>query len=257
MGNHLHRRRSNRRAIVSLFAASLLLAACSGGTSTSASDGTALPVGAGPPTEKPSQLATAALQEVETPAATVGPQLSQGQMRLVPAPEGNEVRYKVREQLADVDFPSDAVGSTTEIAGMLVIDERGAISTSDSKFVVDLTTLRSDRDRRDRYIQDRTLETGRYPTAEFAPRAVEGLPDPLPGQGQLSFQVTGDMTIHGVTQSLTWDVDAQVVDGALVGSASTSFPFSTFGLQIPRVMMVLSVEDNIRLEYAFNLVPES
>jgi hypothetical protein len=34
----------------------------------------------------------------------------------------------------------------------------------------------------------------------------------------------------------------------VTGQATTSFPFSTFGLQIPKLARLLSVDDNIRLE---------
>ncbi|MGH7554390.1 MAG: hypothetical protein ACREMQ_15400, partial [Longimicrobiales bacterium] len=33
-------------------------------------------------------------------------------IRLVTAPEGNEARYRVNEQLVGIDLPSDAVGTT-------------------------------------------------------------------------------------------------------------------------------------------------
>jgi hypothetical protein len=62
------------------------------------------------------------------------------------------------------------------------------------------------------------------------------------------------MTIHGVTREVTWDVIASVTpDGALHGKALTKFPFATFGLTRPSVAVVLSVEDEIRLEIDFHL----
>jgi len=43
----------------------------------------------------------------------------------------------------------------------------------------------------------------------------------------------------------------------VTGTATTAFPFSEFGLTQPRVPVVLSVADTIKLEYAFSLVPKS
>jgi hypothetical protein len=43
-------------------------------------------------------------------------------------------------------------------------------------------------------------------------------------------------------------------DGGLAGTATTSFLFTDFGMTKPRVMMVLSVEDTIKLEYRFSFV---
>jgi polyisoprenoid-binding protein YceI len=73
----------------------------------------------------------------------------------------------------------------------------------------------------------------------------------------VTFQLVGDLTVHGVTRPTTWEVTAQIVDGqALVGSATTSFTFADFGMTAPRVSVVLSVEETIKLELDFHLVLE-
>ena len=77
------------------------------------------------------------------------------------------------------------------------------------------------------------------------------MPSPLPTEGEVKFQLVGEMTIHGVTSALTWDVAATIVGDIMNGRATTSFPFSQFGMSVPRVILVLSVEDNIRLEIDF------
>jgi hypothetical protein len=51
-----------------------------------------------------------------------------------------------------------------------------------------------------------------------------------------------------VTRRVTWEATA-AFDGAEVSvRARTSFRFEDFGLRVPRVSVVLSVEDAIRLE---------
>jgi polyisoprenoid-binding protein YceI len=172
----------------------------------------------------------------------------------VVAPDGNEARYVVREQLANVSLPGDAIGTTTDVTGMIVLTVDGKVVPEESRFVVDLRTLRSDADMRDNFIQRSTLETGRFPTAEFVPAEAIGLPSPLPTSGDVAFQLAGDLIVHGVTRPATWEVTAQVLGQELVGRASTSFTFGDFGMQVPRVARVLSIEDNIRLEYDFRLV---
>lgn len=174
--------------------------------------------------------------------------------RLTLAPSGNEARYRVREQLANVAFPNDAVGTTQSVTGAIVIGDDGTIVTGASKIVVDLTTLKSDKERRDGFIQRRTLETDQYPTATLVPTAAHGLPSPLPKSGSFSFELIGDLTVHGTTRSTTWQVTAQTTDSGFVGTAKTHFTFGEFGLEQPRVMVVLSVEDDIRLEYDFHLI---
>jgi polyisoprenoid-binding protein YceI len=178
-----------------------------------------------------------------------------GKLRLVPATGGNEARYRVREQLARLPLPSDAVGATSAVTGAIVLED-GHLVPSESKVVVDLASLRSDRDRRDNYVRTRTLETDQYPTATLVPSRIEGLPSPVPGTGDLHFTLVGDLTIHGATHPTTWQVQARAGADGYTGTASTSFTFADFGLTQPRVGFVLSVADTIRLEYDFHLVPE-
>ena len=177
-------------------------------------------------------------------------------IRLVLAPDGNEARYRVREQLANLDFPNDAIGKTTSITGALVIEPDGRIVQDQSKFVIDLRTLQSDAQMRDRYIQRNTLQTAQYPSAEFVPTAFRGLPSPLPTSGEVSLQVTGDLTVRGVTRPVTWAVTLRPAPNLYSGSATTTFAFTEFEITKPRVARVLGVNDSIRLEYDFRLVPE-
>jgi polyisoprenoid-binding protein YceI len=180
-----------------------------------------------------------------------------GPLRLVVAPEGNEARYRVREQLAGVDFPNDAVGATHAITGALVLDAQGKVVPAESKFVIDVTTLTSDKDRRDRFIQRRTLQTDSFPTVVLTPTALNGLPTPVPSSGPLTLQLLGDLLVRGVTHPTTWQVNAVAERGGFSGTASTTFTFDDVGLTKPRVAVVLTVADSIRLEYDFHLVPDS
>jgi len=186
-----------------------------------------------------------------TGAADAGPRL-----RLVVAPTGNEARFKVREQLAELPLPNDAIGVTHGITGAIVLDGNGHLVPEESKFTVDLTSLESDRDRRDGYIKRRTLETDQFPNAILEPTAARGLPALLPASGTMTFELVGNLTIHGVTRPSTWQVTATADHGEFTGTASTRVKFEDFGMTQPRVAIVLSVQDDIGLEYEFHLVPD-
>lgn len=176
-------------------------------------------------------------------------------VRLNIAPDGNEARYRVREQLAHVDLPNDAVGITHVMSGTIVLDGTGHLVSGESRISVDVRPLQSDRSFRDRYVQSRILETATYPSVDFAPKSVEGFPVSIPSSGDFSFKVTGDLTVHGTTRSTTWDVTARAVPGGYSGSASTRFTFADFSLNKPSVPIVLSVADTIKLEYDFHFIP--
>ena len=173
---------------------------------------------------------------------------SSGTIRFVLVPEKSEARFRVREQLVNVSLPNDAIGKTREFTGTLAIKPDGTLVSPDSKFVVNIGTLATDRSQRDNFIKRSVLQTDQYPIAVFVPTQATGLPTPLPQAGQVSFKLIGDLTIRNVTKPLTWDVTAQVQGNEVTGQATTTFKFADFNLTQPRVPVVLSIEDNIKLE---------
>lgn len=165
--------------------------------------------------------------------------------------EGSRARYKVREQFADQSFPNDAVGETSDVRGSIVFDGKGSVRAGESVLVVDLRTLRSDDPDRDDFLRGESLESDRYPFAEFRVLEARGLPWPLPEEGQGTFQLHGDMTLHNYTRPLTWEVTAQFAPDQVSGTARTNFTFGTFHMVRPSRFFLLSVEDDIRLELDF------
>jgi polyisoprenoid-binding protein YceI len=160
---------------------------------------------------------------------------------------GSKAEYRVREQLARLNFPNDAVGTTESVTGAMVIRADGTF-TPGSKLTVDMRSLRTDEPKRDGFVRENTLETNRYPTAEFVPRRYTGLPTPPPTSGGATFKLTGDMTLHGVTAAETWDVAATFAGDSVTAKATARFNFAKYKITIPRVFGLLSVDDDIRLE---------
>lgn len=174
-------------------------------------------------------------------------------VRLTVAAAGNQVRYRVREQLVGRDLPNDAVGETAAVSGSIVLDEAGRIVRDQSRIVVDVTGLTSDSDRRDGYIQRRLLEGEQHPTVTLVPTEVHGLTGAIPTSGTASLHLMADLTVKGVTRPTAWQVTANFSGNRITGSASTAFTFEDFELTQPRVPVLLSVADTIRLEYDFTL----
>lgn len=157
----------------------------------------------------------------------------------------------MREQLADLPAPNDAVLETREIEGQIVIDADGRVVANDSRFTVDLTTLTSDRSQRDRFIRSNTLETSRFPTAEFQPEELRGFPSPPPSSGTLRGELLGPLTIHGTERPVAFELDGRIDGNTVVGTAKTEFTITEWGMRLPRVAIVLSVEDSVRIEVEF------
>ena len=165
--------------------------------------------------------------------------------------DGSSGTYRVQEQLVGINFPSDAVATSPTVAGTLVIAPDGSIVTAQSKLTIDLRALKSDQDQRDNFVRTRTLETDKFPYAEFAPTRVEGIPVMIPTQGQVGFTLIGNMTIHGVTKEVAFKGIATFREGTVAGRAKTDFTFATFGLTKPAIGRLMSVDDKIELEVVF------
>lgn len=163
----------------------------------------------------------------------------------------------VKEQLAQRNLPNDAVGTTKNVTGSLVIDQSGKVAKDQSKFTVQISSLKTDQSMRDGFIHRSVLESDKYPNADFVPTEVKGLPSPLPTSGDVNFQIVGDMTMRGVTKPVTWDVTGKIDGKTLTGKATTRLKFADFNMTQPRVPVVLSIEDDIRLELDFKLAAQA
>ena len=198
-------------------------------------------------------LATLALPAVAT--AQSGTATPATRLRFVVAPTGNEARYKVREQLVGRDLPNEVVGATKNVTGRLVVESDGRVVRDSSKIVVQVATLASDQTRRDNYLRRRTLESEKFPTVELVPATFTGISSPIAPGTSRTFALTGNLTIHGVTRPTNWQVTARAEGADVVGKATTAFTFKDFSLDQPRVPIVISVADTVRLEYDFRFTP--
>ncbi|MYD52115.1 MAG: YceI family protein [Dehalococcoidia bacterium] len=165
--------------------------------------------------------------------------------------EGSEALYRINEQLARRDLPNDAVGTTSDIEGQIVFSADGTVDAERSKITVGVRSLQSDSGRRDSYIQRNSLESNQYPEVTLAVTELRGLSWPLPTSGESTFEMVGDLTIRDQTRSVTWETTATFTEGGVEGLAKTVVTFEQYEMTQPRVAIVLSVADEIRLEISF------
>lgn len=225
----------------------IVLAGCATVSPTSAPVATQMPQATAVIAAATKAPAATAVAPAAAPASSAGGSTTKWTLD----PAASQALFKAREQLAGKDLPNDAIGKTNAVQGAIVVDKQGAIVADQSKFQVDLNSLTSDQGRRDGFIKQSTLNTAQYPTAVFVPNAVQGLPSPIPDNGEGKFQLTGDLTLHGVTKSWTWDIAVQKAGNKLTGTATTIIKLTDFGMTPPKVPVVLSIEDNITLEIDF------
>ena len=211
---------------------------------------TSAPTSVASPSSAPASVAT-------TSSSTTAPTVNASAVTLVVDPAASTASYHAHEQLVGRTLPSEAVGTTAGVSGSLAFAADGTIVADQSKIVVDLSKLQSDESRRDNFIKGNTLQTSRYPIATFVPTAVQGLPSPLPTSGQVTFQLLGDLTVHGVTKAVTWQVTAQFGDSTVTGDATSAINITDFGMSPPKAGPVLSIEDGLTLELAFTAARQS
>lgn len=137
------------------------------------------------------------------------------------------------------------VGATDQIDGQITLDLSGSTpQVVGGEFVVDISSLTSDDQRRDRTIRERFLQSSTYPEARFTVTGAENLPaNYQPGQSA-QFRLLGDMTIHESTQPVAFDVTATLDGDTLTGTATTELLMTDFGFDPPEIGGLMKAENN-------------
>lgn len=164
--------------------------------------------------------------------------------------ERSEAAYFADEKLASLPLPSKAKGSTTAITGAFHLTEDGfALDESqESSFTVDLTTLKSDEDRRDNRVQNDALQTSQFPTATFVVTGVSGVETDVAPGAETKFQLTGMLDLHGVEREIVWDVKARRDGNVITALATTTFLYEDFNITRPNIANFVTVEDDVTLQ---------
>jgi polyisoprenoid-binding protein YceI len=165
---------------------------------------------------------------------------------------GSEASFTIDE----VHFgqPNTVVGKTSQVAGQLQVNKDDPSKSQVGQIKVDLTGLKTDDFLRNNTIQGRILETGDASNqfAVFTPKSISGLPSSVTQGQAFSFKITGDLTIHGVTRSVTFDTTVTLEsDTKLTGQAQTAVKYKDFNINIPDVPSVTGVSDTVKLALAF------
>ena len=193
-----------------------------------------------------------------SPSASVDPETSSGATGDLAGTwnvaEGSLAGYRVRERLANLDAESDAVGRTSDVTGTITIETEGTTTTlTGGTLTVDTTTIASDEDRRDNRLRTEGLQTDMFPTATFT--ITEALEIPAAAVEGTATDVTlvGDLTLHGVTKSVSIPAQARLADGAIQVAGSITFPLADYDIVAPNVGgFIISIADDGALEFAVN-----
>ncbi|MXW94591.1 MAG: hypothetical protein F4110_05050 [Acidimicrobiaceae bacterium] len=153
--------------------------------------------------------------------------------------------FRVDEVLAGGIGDFTAVGRTADVAGSIELSGNVLVAAT---VEVTMGTLRTDNSSRDSQVR-RALGANDFPQAIFTlVEPVELLANMADGE-TFSGSAQGDLTIKGVTNQVSFDLQAQLVDDTIVAVGSSDVVFSDFGVTAPSAPIVVSVEDHGIMEF--------
>ena len=114
--------------------------------------------------------------------------------------------------------------------------------------------MQSDEEFRDRYVQNRMFPG--QPTASVSFSDLTPLPDGFTNGEDVTTEVTGTLNINGMDVPLTFAIEARD-DGSIVYVVGRStFTWDQIGEPVPSARVVVSVEDEVRVEVLLALTPQ-
>jgi polyisoprenoid-binding protein YceI len=157
---------------------------------------------------------------------------------------GSFAGFRIDEVLVSVG-KATAVGRTPSVEGTITV---AGSTVSAAQIAVDLTDVTTNDSRRDGAVQ-RALATSRYPNATFVlTQPIQVGSVPTDGQ-RITVAATGDLTVHGVTRSVTVDLQAQLQGDVLVVVGSAPVALADYGVTAPTAPVVASVSDAGTFEF--------
>jgi len=182
---------------------------------------------------------------VETPTVSAAPGTVDGTWTVKPGSSKNFVGYRVTEKLFANVSQSTATGRTDNVTGTMKIS---GTTVSDVTVTADLRDLTSDNSFRDGRIRSEGLESDQFPQAKFVLTSPITL-SAAPTVGQtITTQATGDFTLHGVTKSVTIELQGRWDGTTVQVVGSLPIAFSDYGISAPTAPAVASVDDDGEME---------
>ncbi len=136
------------------------------------------------------------------------------------------------------DTPIEKIEATNDKATCVVDTEAGRM-----EFAVLIKAFAFEKALMQEHFNENYLESGKFPKATFK-GSIENLAEiDFSADGTYPAKIKGEMTIHGVTQSLETEGSFVVKEGAISAAANFSVQTQDYGIEIPAV-----VRDNIAKE---------
>ena len=148
------------------------------------------------------------------------------------------VGFRIAEELSGIGSTT-AVGRTPAVTGEITLE---GTTLAEATFEADLTQITTDRSQRNSRVQS-ALETGEFPTATFV------LSEPIDfGEGAdagdpVTITAVGDLTIHGITNPVEIELQAQLTGDIIVVVGQLNVSFADYDVEVPSAPIVVSASD--------------
>jgi polyisoprenoid-binding protein YceI len=137
--------------------------------------------------------------------------------------------YRVQETLFGAS--NTAYGRTSDIDGTMTI---AGTDISAVNLTVGMASVASDRTQRDGQFRGRIMETSTFPTATFKLTQPIALGSEPAAGTPITKKATGQLTLHGVTKTVTFDVKAQrKSDGTIEVNGQIPIVFADYSINDP------------------------
>ena len=181
---------------------------------------------------------------------------------MAPASVPLEFSIVAEESLASFTLEEDlrgvrttVIGSTSELGGNVTVDIADPSASAIGTILVNARTLETDNSFRNRALRSQILKSAQdeFEFIVFEPRELSNFSADSVSVGEtLSFDVSGDLTVVGVTRSVTFKAEVTLESETQIsGSASVNLLYADFGLVIPDVPGVANVTDDVDLRIGF------
>lgn len=167
-------------------------------------------------------------------------------------PARSTAEFRIDEVLRGEDFT--VVGTTNQVAADIRVNTNTPSASEIGEVRINARALETDATNRNRALRQFILRSSedQYEFITFEPTALQNMPETVTVGEPFTFQIVGNLTIVDTTMEVTFDATVTPTsETEIEGTAETVVLYPEWGLTIPDVPFVASVEDEVFLTLNF------
>jgi polyisoprenoid-binding protein YceI len=187
-----------------------------------------------------------------TPCPTIGPATTALAFSIDTS--RSSAQYQAQFLVQGQAVPGTVTGVTGDVSGTFALSQQPDPTIQSLTIVVELTNLNSGAAERDSHVANDTLEIAKYPRATFTASDVRVGTGPYVAGQQVAFDLPGNLTLHGVTRSVTFTMQGAFDGSSMTGTGKATVRLSDYQMQTPQTTSVLTitVDEHITLLVRFS-----